>query len=215
MKTVIITAFEPFNKDDENPTEHVIAELPDFLYDTRIIKVTLPVIYQAAFDQLLPYIEEYNPALILMLGLAAGRSHISIERVAINVNHSKTPDNLGNIKHHEVIDENGPDGLFTTLPLSDIMKRMHKHKLPVTISNSAGTYVCNDLMYNVLYYIKKLNLDTKAGFIHVPYLPHQAYNKSNMPMMERRYMVETVTAIIDVLLNPIELDPKQFKHTQY
>ncbi|MFW5838564.1 MAG: pyroglutamyl-peptidase I [Bacillota bacterium] len=215
MKTVIITAFEPFNKDDENPTEHVIAELPDFLYDTRIIKVTLPVIYQAAFDQLLPYIEEYNPALILMLGLAAGRSHISIERVAINVNHSKTPDNLGNIKHHEVIDENGPDGLFTTLPLSDIMKRMHKHKLPVTISNSAGTYVCNNLMYNVLYYIKKLNLDTKAGFIHVPYLPHQAYNKSNMPMMERRYMVETVTAIIDVLLNPIELDPKQFKHTQY
>lgn len=215
MKTVIITAFEPFNKDDENPTENVIAELPDFLYDTRIIKVTLPVIYQAAFDQLLPYIEDYKPSLILMLGLAAGRSHISIERIAINMNHSKTPDNLGNIKHHEIIDDQGPDGLFTTLPLIDIMDRMHKHNLPVTISNSAGTYVCNDLMYNVLHYIQKLNLDTKAGFIHVPYLPHQAYNKPRIPMMERRYMVETVTGIIDVLLNPIELDPNQLKHTQY
>ena len=209
MKTIIITAFEAFGDSTENPTQDVLAEIPDFMFDTRVIKVSLPVVYGHAFDVLLPYIEEHNPKLILMLGLAAGRTHVNIERIAININDTKSKDNLGHIRQFHTIKDNGQDGLFTTLPLQQIMSRMHKKALPVAISNTAGAYVCNDLMYRVLSHIKTLQLDTKAGFIHVPYLPHQVINKPSMPSMDRRIMVEAVTSIIDVLMNPIELDPRQ------
>ena len=209
MKSVLITAFEPFNKDDKNPTEEVLAELPDFLYNARIVKVTLPVVYNQAFDVLLPYIDEYKPDLILMMGLAAGRTHVNIERIAINVNDARIPDNLGNTIRNQVIVEGGPDGLFTNLPLEAIMKRMHKKELPVMISNTAGAYICNHIMYKTLHYIKTYDLKIKAGFVHMPYLPGQVLEKPTMPSMERRYMRETITTIIDVLLNPVPLDIKQ------
>ncbi len=209
MKKVLITAFEAFNNEPTNPTELVLAELPEFLFDARIIKVTLPVVYDKAFEVLKPMIEKHQPSLILMMGLAAGRSQINIERIAININDSNTKDNLGNIKHFDPIDRSGPDGLFTTLPLEKIITATRKRKLPVTISNTAGAYVCNHIMYKTLNHIQTNDLKTKAGFIHMPFLPENVIDKPNMPSLDKRYMIETITTIINVILNPLALESTQ------
>ncbi len=209
MKKVLITAFEAFNDEVMNPTEAVLAELPEFLFDARVIKVTLPVVYDKVFETLEPFIKKHEPKLILMMGLAAGRSQINLERVAINMNDAQTKDNLGNIKHFDIIDKNGPDGIFTTLPLEKIVMRTRKKKLPVTISNTAGTYVCNHLMYKTLLYVKEHFPNTKAGFIHMPFVPEQVLDKPNTPCLDKRYMIDTMTTIMDVILNPMALEQAQ------
>ena len=203
MKTVIVTAFEPFGDDALNPTEKILAQTPSFLFNAKVVKVTLPVIYKEAFDQLKPLIDKHNPEAIILLGLAGGRTHISIERIAMNMNHSDAPDNQGNIlKHHKIIPD-GEDGLFTTYPLEKLMERIHQAELPVVISNTAGGYICNDIMYRTLHYIKTQKLKTVAGFIHVPYIPTQVLTK-NQPSMALKPMIDTVLLLINELVNPIE-----------
>lgn len=209
MKTVIVTAFEPFGDFEENPTQKVLAELPAFLYDAKIIKVTLPVIWNQAFSELLPLIDKHKPALILMLGLAAGRTHVNIERIAINIASSKTADNLGQISHEKPIEKDGPDAYFTNLPLEKIMQRLQRKKVPAALSNTAGTYLCNQIMYQVLHHINQTESDTKAGFIHMPLLPEQVTEKPHYASLEKRHTMDTVLTIIDVLINPVELDLKQ------
>lgn len=209
MKTVIVTAFEPFGDFEDNPTQKILAELPAFLYDAKIIKVTLPVIWNQAFSELLPVMDRHKPSLILMLGLAAGRTHVNIERVAINVASSKTPDNLGQISYEKPIDKAGPDAYFTNLPLEEVMQRMHRKQIPATLSNSAGTYLCNQIMYQVLHHIAKEEADTKAGFIHMPLLPEQVIHKPHLASLEKRHTMDAVLTIIDLLINPVELDLKQ------
>ena len=204
VKTVLITAFEAFGGDAMNPTEQILAELPDFLFNAKIIKKTLPVVYNEVFDYVKPLIEHYQPAVILMLGLAAGRTHVNIERIAINVCDSKSPDNKGNILSEQVIEKEGRDGYFTTLPLETIMSRLKKKQLPVQVSNTAGAYVCNNLMYHVLHYIHKEDLSIAAGFIHVPYLPEQVIDKPGVASLDKQIMIECILTIIDELINPIE-----------
>lgn len=209
MKTVIVTAFEPFGEFEDNPTQKILTELPAFLYDAKIIKVTLPVIWNQAFSELLPVIDKHQPTLILMLGLAAGRTHVNIERVAINIASAKNPDNLGQVCYEKPIEKVGPDAYFTNLPLEDIMQRLHRKQLPAVISNTAGTYLCNQIMYQVLHHIQQTESQTKAGFIHMPLLPEQVTQKPQYPSLEKRHTMDTVLSIIDVLINPVELDLKQ------
>ena len=203
METVLITAFEAFNQDEENPTESILALIPDFLYNAKVIKKTLPVVYGDAFNAIEALIEKEKPKVILMLGLAAGRTHISLERIAINCVDAKIPDNKGIIISNTKIIETGEDGFMTNLPLDILMKRLRQKKLPVSISNTAGTYVCNQLMYQVLHKIKQEKLASLAGFIHVPYLPHQVLDKPTTPSLQRSLMVDALMTIIDELINPL------------
>ncbi len=203
MKTVILTAFQPFGSDTVNPTEKLLERVPDFLYDTKIIKVTLPVVYGHAFERLLPLIEQHKPVLILELGLAKGRSHINIERVAINVNDSIAKDNLGNIKYEDRIEPSGPDGIFTNLPLKVLREKAVNQHLPVQISNTAGAYVCNNLFYKTLHHVKTFNMDTKVGFIHIPATPEMVSAQPNVPSMSINVMTDALMTVLDVVLNPI------------
>ncbi|MFU8785895.1 MAG: pyroglutamyl-peptidase I [Candidatus Izemoplasmataceae bacterium] len=205
MDTVLITAFEAFGDDQINPTERILAELPDFLYNAKIVKVTLPVVYNQVFDELKPLIEKHQPKVILMLGLAAGRTHINIERVAINISDSKSPDNKGNILRNVKINKEGQAGYFTTLPLDNIMLRLKKKGIPAQISNSAGAYVCNHIMYHVLHHIKTEKMETFAGFIHVPYLPEQVLEKPGVASLDLQIMIDSILTIIDELINPVKL----------
>ncbi len=204
MKTAIITAFEPFNNDEVNPTESILNKIPDTLYDVKIVKMTLPVVYNHVFERLLPLIDEYDPVMVLSLGLAKGRSHINIERIAINVNESSIADNLGNKKTGQPIVDYGPDGIFTTFPLEKLKQKIDSKRMPVTVSNTAGTYVCNNLFYKTLHHIKQFSLDIKAGFIHFPATPTMVYKQPNIPSMSESVMVQSLMAMIDTLLNPID-----------
>ncbi len=204
MKTAIITAFEPFGNDTKNPTEAILERIPETLYDIKIIKLTLPVIYNHAFERLLPLIDEHDPVMVLSLGLAKGRTHVEIERIAINKNDARSKDNLGNIKYEEPIEPSGPDGIFTTLPLKSLRERFQKTRMPVSVSNSAGTYVCNNLFYRTLHYTQTFNMDTVVGFVHVPATPDMVSAQPGVPSMEKSVMVESVMTIIDTVLNPVD-----------
>ncbi len=212
METAIITAFEPFGEESINPTEAVIEHIPDMLYNTRIVKVTLPVVYNFAFDRLLPLIEEHQPKLIIQLGLALGRPRISIERVALNVNHADMADNLGNQKQYELIEPYGPDGLFTTLPLARLMDRLKEKGVPATVSNTAGGFVCNNLFYKTLHYVKAMHKSADVGFMHVPPLPKQAIGK-NIASMEQSHMVNALMVVLDTMLNPVDIKKQAQKVT--
>jgi len=205
MKTVLITAFEPFDNHDVNPTEKLLQDVPEFLYNAKIVKVTLPVVYRHAFDTLLPFIDKHDPDVILLLGLAAGRTHVNLERIAININDSKTQDNLGNILRNQTIEEEGADGYFTTLPLEAILNRAASKKIPLSISNSAGTYVCNNLMYQTLHYIKTNDKKAMAGFMHVPYMTEQVYDKPNMASLSKKAMFDAIMVTLDTIVNPVEV----------
>jgi pyroglutamyl-peptidase len=167
LKKVLISGFEPFGSHAENSSQ-VIAEIfkeVDLLgFEIRII--ILPVTFKSAFELLKTEIEKFGPDYVLCLGLAGERTSITVERVAINLIHSKIPDNDGIIYLDQVILQNGPAAYFSTLPHEKI--RELKTAFPVEESYTAGTYVCNYLMYNVLNFFK--DSDVKAGFIHLPHL---------------------------------------------
>ncbi len=167
MKKVLISGFEPFGNHAENSSQ-IIAELfkEVDLPGLEIRSIILPVTFSSCFDHLKAEIENFNPDYVVCLGLADKRTAITLERVAINLIHSKVPDNDGvNYLDRPVI-ENGPAAYFSTLPLKEM--RNLKTDFLVEESYSAGTYVCNYLMYQVLNYLK--DSDIKAGFIHLPHL---------------------------------------------
>ena len=181
---LLITGFEAFLENEENPTEEILKLLPNSIYGNSITKVLLPVVYDECFEILLPIIDDVKPDVIINLGLAGGRKAISLERVAININDSKQKDNKGNIPQDEVIIESGESAYFSTLPIKQMMKNIQIKNIPVEISNSAGTYVCNNLMYHVLHYICNSNMSIKAGFIHVPFMSEQLDNpkETSLPL---------------------------------
>lgn len=182
---IIVTGFEPFLDNDLNPTLEVLELLPKSIKGNPIITVKLPVEYDKCFDILKPYIDEYNPGIIINLGLAAKRTGISLERVALNMSSSVHQDNTGVIKVDERIIEGGENAYFSKLPLRKIYDILDIKGIPVEISNSAGLYICNNLMYHVMHYIKVNSLDIKAGFVHVPFMDEQVKDKldSSMPLV--------------------------------
>ncbi|MCK5761498.1 MAG: pyroglutamyl-peptidase I [Candidatus Izimaplasma sp.] len=170
---ILITGFVAFLKNTENPTEEVLKLLPKSIYGNKITKVLLPVVYDQCFEKLLPFIKETSPDIIINLGLAGAEKGIRLERVAINIKDYSLPDNNGNIPDSEAIIKTGKNAYFSSLPLKKIKEKIQAKEIEVVISNTAGTYVCNNLMYHVLHYIEINNLDIKAGFIHVPYMTEQ------------------------------------------
>lgn len=139
-----------------------------------------------------------RPDVVISIGQAGGRKAITVERVAINVDDALIEDNEGNKPIDEVIREDGENAYFTTLPIKKICQEIKLKNIEAAVSNSAGTFVCNHVMYSVLYKVMKDNnmKNVKAGFIHVPYLPEQAKNKDNMPSMELDDMVRAIKVAI-------------------
>ena len=182
---IIVTGFEPFLDNDINPTLEVLELLPISIKGNPIITVKLPVEYDQCFDVLKPYIDKYKPGIIINLGLAPRRKNICLERVALNISNSNFGDNLGVIKIDESIIENGKNAYFSKLPLRKIYNIMNKKGIPVEISNTAGLYICNNIMYHVLHYIDINNLDIKAGFIHVPFMDTQVSDEleNSLPLV--------------------------------
>ncbi len=182
---IIVTGFEPFLNNDINPTLEVLELLPKSIKGNDIITVKLPVLYDQCFEVLKPYIEKYKPGIIINLGLAANRKNICLERVALNVSNSNHEDNAGIMRIDETIVINAKNAYFSKLPLRKIYNTLNKKGIPVEISNTAGLYICNNLMYHVLHYININNLDTKAGFIHVPLMEEQVKSKldNSLPLV--------------------------------
>lgn len=193
---ILITGFEPFGKDEINSSWESVKLLPNELKGNKIYKVLIPVVFNV--DNLIENIKKYSPDIIILVGQAGGRNGITIERVAINLDDAIIPDNNNYQPVDNTIKLDGENAYFSTLPVKAIINNLKDNDIEARISYTAGTYVCNHVMYNSLYHINKNNLDIKAGFIHVPYLPTQTMDK---PSMKIEGIVKGLLIIIETTID--------------
>lgn len=198
---ILISGFEPFGKMSINPTEELLKEAISFeIENVEISTVLLPVNYDECAEELIAKIEEVKPDVVISCGLAAGRTAITPERIGINIKDTGSgdpyPDNRGMIPKDELIDKDGPDGLFSTLPNRLIEKNLKAQHIPAAFSNSAGTFICNNTLYAVLSYIRKNNLPIKAGFIHFPASTEMSARNPALPSLPQEVMTSALKVII-------------------
>ena len=204
---VLITGFDPFGGESINPAWEAVKAMKDNIDGIEVIKLQIPTVFKKSAEKLFAGIEEYKPDAVICIGQAGGRYDMSVERVAINMDDGRIPDNEGYQPIDTPVYEDGENAYFATLPIKGIVEEIKLAKIPASVSNTAGTYVCNHIMYSLLYYISKNNLNIKGGFIHVPYITEQVVDKKNMPYME----VATITKALECAvqaLNKYKVDVK-------
>jgi pyroglutamyl-peptidase len=193
---VLVTGFDPFAGEPTNPSWDVCRMLPLTIAGLRVETLRVPCEFGRAVEVVGKGIDRLRPALVVCLGQAGGRSHMSVERVAINVDDARAPDNGGARPVDTPIEPGGPPAYFATLPIKAMAAAMRRAGVPTEVSNSAGTYVCNHLMYGVLHFIASRGLDARAGFIHVPYAESQVIDKAGIAAMSLATMAKGVEAAI-------------------
>ncbi|AJJ09835.1 pyroglutamyl-peptidase I [Yersinia rohdei] len=202
MKRVLITGFEPFGGERVNPSWEVVKQLNDLMLgdEVRVVARQLPCVFGDALVALNAAIDDIQPVLVLAIGQAGGRADITIERVAINVDDARIPDNQGNQPVDQPIVENGPAAYFTHLPIKAMVEGMREAGIPASVSQTAGTYVCNHVMYGLLHRLNQINSEVKGGFIHIPYLPEQAVNHPGTPSMSAHSVEIALKLAISIAL---------------
>jgi len=195
-KNILITGFEPFGGESINPALEAVMALPNEINGCKLTKLQLPVVFRKSIDVLYEALEKEKPFAVINVGQAGGQPDIRLERVAINIDDTNSPDNDGEKPTDTPIFPDAPAAYFATLPIKSIAENLNKKSIPASISNSAGTYVCNHIMYAALHYAAKSRPDIKAGFVHIPYLPSQAVGKKNAPSMSAESVITALKIII-------------------
>ena len=197
---ILVTGFDPFGGEPINPAIESVKKLPDNIVGAQIIKLEIPTVKGKSIKKIEKAIEEHNPDVILSIGQAGGRFDISVERVGINLDDFRIPDNEGNQTIDEPIFPDGKNAYFVALPVKAMVKNIQKNKIPASVSYTAGTFICNHVFYGTLYLINKKYKDKKSGFIHIPFLPEQVINKKNTPSMELNTIVKGLIAAIEAIV---------------
>ena len=170
-KRLLITGFDAFGEQDVNPSWLAVQALPDRVGDFELCKLQIPTIFGTAAKAVLEAAEALQPHVILCVGQAGGRAAVTPERIAVNIRDARIPDNAGNQPAGEAVAPDGPAAYFTTIPVTEMAQAIRDARIPGTVSNSAGAFVCNDVLYSLLHHYA--GTDTRVGFIHVPYIPRQ------------------------------------------
>lgn len=202
---VLVTGFDPFGGEKVNPAYEAVKLLPDTIAGAEIIKVEIPTVFSESGPAVEKGIKEYKPDIVLNIGQAGGRSCLTIEKVAVNLADASIPDNAGEQPVDELLQKDGEPAYYATVPVKAMVQNIREHKIPCHISYSAGTYVCNCVMYNTLYMAAKRYPNVRAGFIHVPYAAEQVVNKPNgTPFMSLEMIAASLEYAIEAAVNNIE-----------
>lgn len=193
---LLITGFDPFGNEKINPAWEAVKLLPSKIEGVEVIKLQIPTVFKESINKVLEGIKEYKPDVVLCVGQAGGRYDITVERVAINLDDARIKDNKGNQPIDEPIYPDGKNAYFASLPIKAMVEEMKKNNIPASISNTAGTFVCNHIMYGLLYNIEKSSQVKKGGFIHVPYILEQVLDKKDTPSMDLNTVVRGLEAAI-------------------
>jgi len=195
MKTILLTGFEPFGGDEINPSWEVARRLDgELVVGARIVARQLPCVFGLTLSALRDALVETQPMLVLALGQAGGRCDLSLERVAINVDDARIADNAGALPIDEAVIAGGPAAYFTTLPIKAMVAGLRAAGLPASVSQTAGTFVCNHLFYGLQHAL------AGSGFMHIPYLPEQAAHKSGQPSLPLATLVDGVRLALKLAL---------------
>ena len=197
MKTVLLTGFEPFNKQPINPAWEAVRTLNGWAEQGFAVQVRqLPCVFGAAIETLLAAIDDTGPDIVIAVGQAGGRADISVERVAINVDDAPIMDNRGSQLVDAAIVPDGPAAYFSTLPIKAVVHALRDAGLPASVSQTAGTFVCNHVFYGLMHAVRAQPA-VRAGFIHIPFLPQQAaHQPAPTPSMALADMIEALKVAV-------------------
>ena len=201
MKRILLCAFDPFGGESINPALEAVRAVK--LDGAEVEKCEVPTVFYKSVEVVLRKIEKFSPDAVVMIGQAGGRDKITPERVAINLSDARIADNEGNMPCDEPIVSGAPAAYFSTLPIKEIVRVLGEGGIPSAVSNSAGTFVCNHLMYGVLHYIAECGLDLPAGFIHIPYLPEQVTKKEGVASLPLELDVRAIEMALGVIIKQI------------
>ena len=205
MPCVLITGVAPLTGELTNPMWQAVTKLDEHLIAKhRVIALELPYEFDRSLALLYEAIEQHHPILVLCVGQAVGRCEINIERVAININDAHVQDNAAEQPIDQSVIENAPAAYFTNLPIKRILHALRQSEIPAVISNTAGTYICNHVMYGLLHHINQHEPHIKGGFIHIPYLPSQAVHHNGAPSMSENTVLSALKVIINEAISAKE-----------
>jgi pyroglutamyl-peptidase len=193
MTKVLLTGFEPFGNASLNPSGEIVKQISG----DNIVTAILPVAYTQSAERLLALIAEHTPDVVICLGQAEGRTAITPEKVAINLDDARLADNESVLRNDVKIISDGPDAYFSTLPLKELVDAMNAKGIPASISLSAGAFLCNHVFY--VAQNKFVGTHVRSGFVHVPLMESQAPEFPGMPTMPLDRMVTAVRAMLEVL----------------
>ena len=194
MERILLTGFEPFHKSSLNPSQEIVKRIE---HPNLIAKEVLPVTFGESSRKLISLIDLHNPSVVVALGQAEGRTQITPERIAINLNDARIADNAGFSPKESPIINGGPDAYFTTLPIKRLVDHLIENGVPASISLSAGTFVCNHIFYSMQHYC--LDKGMRSGFIHLPLMESQAGEFPGFPTMPINQMISGIKLILDLL----------------
>ncbi len=200
---LLLTGFEPFDGDSVNPSGEVAKRLDGRVIGDCVVRsVILPVQHEAARAVVAPLLEAPGLVAVVQLGLAGGRARISLERVAINVMDYSRPDAHGQVLSDVACVEGGPAAYLSTLPLREMLAALTAEGIPAAISNTAGTYLCNDISYTTLHALAARGLSIPAGFIHLPFLPSMvAAHGLEEPSMDLPLMIRVLDVVLPLTIS--------------
>lgn len=178
---VLVTGFTPFGGERINPAYEAVKLLPEQIAGAQIIKLEISTAFAHCADEVESGILRHRPKMVVCIGQAGGRPCVTIERVGLNLADASIPDNAGDQPIDEPLELTGPAAYFSTLPVKAMVQNVRAHDIPCQLSYSAGTYVCNCVLYRVLHLAAVKYPEVKAGFIHVPYAEQQAVEKPGVP----------------------------------
>ncbi|WP_291534998.1 pyroglutamyl-peptidase I [Bifidobacterium sp. UBA6881] len=179
MTTVLVTGFDPFGGESVNPAYEAVKLLSDTIAGARIVKLEIPTVFTRSAEVVEKAITDVKPDIVISVGQAGGRSALTVEKVAINLAEARIPDNDGEQPLDQPLREDGDTAYFATIPVKAMVANVRAHELPAFVSYTAGTFVCNSVMYNVLYLLDRKFPGVRGGFIHVPYASQQVVGKPN------------------------------------
>lgn len=205
---ILVTGFDPFGGEKVNPALEAVKSLPSVIHGAEIRWVEIPTVFYQSAEVLEAEIVRYQPDVVLCIGQAGGRAGLTPERVAINQDDARIPDNQGNQPIDTPIRLDGEAAYFSTLPIKAMVQAINEVGLPATVSNTAGTFVCNHLMYQALYLADKKFPNMRAGFMHIPYMTEQVINKPNTASMCLRDIVRGIEAAIGAIVDYKDKDLK-------
>ena len=193
---VLVTGFTPFGGERTNPSWEIVKSLPDSIAGYRLEKLRVSTEFGEAIAITTKAIDKLAPSIVLCFGQAGGRTCMSVERIAINVDDALIADNAGRQLIDEAIRADGPAAYFCTVPIKAMVAAMTKADVPADVSNTAGTFVCNHLIYGVLHHIAETKSGARAGFIHVPHMQSQVLDKRDVASMSLATMITGAKAAI-------------------
>lgn len=204
MMKILVTGFDPFGGEKINPALETIKRLPDTILGAQIIKLEIPTVVGKSLAKIKEAVEKENPDAVLSIGQAGGRSEITVERVGINIDDCRIPDNEGNQPIDEPVVKGGPAAYFVTVPIKAIVENIKAHNIPASISNTAGTFICNHVCYGVAHLAAARTAagkPMKSGFIHIPFLPEQVIGKPALtPSMSLETIVSGITHALEAIV---------------